>query len=118
MSIIEKNNLNQFEKLIAQKQYDFLDFGTSKGGSIKFAQKHLMPNSKGLGIDIDQKKVDFAIKEGFDTINFDIELIPSKQYVQFCVLSHFLEHLFDLRTAQSMLLKACQVSGLFHSRFR
>ena len=36
--------------------YDFLDFGASKGGSIGFAIEHL-GGTRGLGIDLDPNKV-------------------------------------------------------------
>lgn len=113
MSLIEQNNVKQFKELISKKEYTFLDFGTSKGNSIKFAKKIFSPSGKGLGIDIDQNKINTALSLGFDAINFDIEKIPEDTKFDFCIMSHFLEHLRDIETAKRMIIKACKISSKF-----
>lgn len=50
--------------------YDFIDFGASKGGSIEFA-KAALGGRKGLGIDLDPKKVSTMKSLGIDAIQGD-----------------------------------------------
>ena len=48
MNLIEPNNIEQFVELINQEKYSFIDFGTSKGSSMKFAKNILNFQGKGL----------------------------------------------------------------------
>ncbi len=82
------NKKNYLDKLI-KNQYDFLDFGCSSGGSIEHYEKIF--RAKGLGLDIDPKKVKLSIQKGFDAIVLDITKIELKQKVRFGIMSHFLE---------------------------
>ena len=73
-------------------QYDFLDFGCSTGGSMRFGQQRL-GGKRGLGIDIDEQKVAATRMAGYDAECVD--LTDPKRFsgkVRFTILSHFLEH--------------------------
>lgn len=90
--------------------YDFLDFGAYKGGSIDYAHK-LFGTVRGLGIDIDPRQVETMRKAGYDSCQGDITSldIPPNS-VRFVMISHLLEHLPDLSyvkaTVQSAALAA------------
>lgn len=45
--------------------YDFIDFGASKCGCIGFA-KGPLGGTRGVGIDIDTKKVEQMLRDGYD----------------------------------------------------
>ncbi|MFM2313027.1 MAG: hypothetical protein RLZZ04_2303 [Cyanobacteriota bacterium] len=113
MSLIVRNDIEHFKELINKKKYSFIDFGTSKGNSIKFAKNIFNPSGQGLGIDIDQNKIDKALSCGYDAINFNIENIPEDIKFDFCIMSHFLEHLYDIETAKRMIVKSCKISNKF-----
>src|SRR5687767_8260464 len=89
---MNKNSKNSTSEFIMLLGYDFFDFGCSTGGNIKFI-KSIIPEAKGLGIDIDHKKIDEAKSNGQDAITFDILSIPDVKSVEFVTMSHFLEHL-------------------------
>jgi hypothetical protein len=72
--------------------YDFLDFGCSRGGSIDFARRAL-DGKRGLGLDIDERKVRRAQEAGFEAIVADVTRSQLQGTVRFVLLSHFLEHL-------------------------
>lgn len=93
--------------------YDFLDFGASKGGSIDFARRRLGGN-KGLGIDVDPKKVKLMSEAGYDCVQADAtELNFPPDSVRFVIMSHFLEHLPDLSVAEAAIRSAADVASDF-----
>ena len=93
--------------------YDFVDFGCSRGGSIKAAMK-LFPNTRGLGIDISPKKVAAAQAAGFNAVEANaLDLTAHPDQVRFCILSHFLEHLPGSREAFACLHSACVTAREF-----
>jgi ubiquinone/menaquinone biosynthesis C-methylase UbiE len=68
----EQRNSN-LEKYIKDNDIEFIDFGASKGGSIEFAKKHFCEKSgRGVGIDIDQKKIDEMKEKGYDAFYGDV----------------------------------------------
>ncbi|QJB28886.1 hypothetical protein [Limnospira fusiformis] len=89
--VISPETGDDFAKLIHEGHFDFLDFGCSKGESIGWSRKFL-GGRRGLGIDINKKKVITARSAGYDAVIFDINNIPQKKLVRFTVMSHFLEH--------------------------
>lgn len=92
---------------------DFIDFGCSNGSSMKYA-KALFGAQKGVGIDIDPAKVAKARELGLEAIEADASALQlPKGSVSFCIMSHFLEHLPGLRTAQKCVASACRVSRDF-----
>ncbi len=93
--------------------YDFIDFGASKGGSIDFAKKAL-GGKNGIGIDLNPKKVLEMKANGFDAICADFTKIRlPKKCVSFVVISHVLEHLPSLEIAQKTIKKACELAKDF-----
>ena len=95
------------------RRYDFLDFGASKGGCIDFAVARL-GGRRGLGVDVDAKKVDAMRAQGYDCIVGDVANLdlPPKS-VRFVTMSHFLEHLPDLATVRKAVQSAARVATHF-----
>jgi hypothetical protein len=93
-------------------EYDFFDFGCSDGGCINYVQA-IDPSLRGLGIDIDQAKIDKARSKGLDAINADILALPQQKLVKFVTMSHFLEHLPNVMVAEAMIRRAAEVATDF-----
>ena len=99
-------------ELIKKHNFDFLDFGCSKGGATLWAKNYL--NGKnGLGIDIDDEKLKEASRAGYNVCNFDILKLPPKRLVDFVVLFHFLEHIQDSIIVEKFINLACKISKKF-----
>ena len=93
--------------------HDFLDFGASKGGCIDFAERSL-GGRKGLGVDIDPKKVAQMRALGYDCIEGDItKLDLPDNSVRFVTMSHVLEHLPDLDAVGLAIRSAARVATDF-----
>ncbi|MDT9302517.1 MAG: class I SAM-dependent methyltransferase [Limnospira sp. PMC 1281.21] len=103
---------DEFIQKLSEENFDYLDFGCSKGNSLTWS-KRLFGGKKGLGIDIDPKKVAEAQAAGHNAVVFDINNIPEKKLVRFTVLSHFLEHVPSENHVKAFVRKACQVSTDF-----
>lgn len=99
-------------KLLRQGGFDFLDFGCSRGGSIKMG-KTLFNGARGLGIDISPIKVEEAISAGYDALVHDIHKLPRQPLVRFVIMAHFLEHVPNRRDVVAFLRKAAVVSREF-----
>ncbi len=100
--------------LLDGKEYDFVDFGASKGGSIDFA-KFYLGGKNGLGIDISTEKIEAMIASGYDCIHGDItnlENIPDDS-VRFVVLSHVLEHLYNIEDISKSIKEALRIATDF-----
>lgn len=90
--------------------YDYVDFGCSSGGSMIYARDHL-GGGRGVGIDLDAKKVAATVSRGFDAVVGDLSAAPSFHgNVRFSMCSHFLEHVSDLDTARRCLDTALSIS--------
>ena len=92
--------------------FDFLDFGCSFGGSIVMAKK-LFDAEHGLGIDINEKKVEQATAAGHNAIVYDIHNLPRRPLVRFCTMAHFLEHIPSRTDVVAFLRKASDISREF-----
>ena len=57
---------------IDTKDYEFLDFGCSAGGSLSTYGKMFQAKNKGLGLDIDPEKVRLTREKGFNAEVCDI----------------------------------------------
>jgi len=95
------------------KDFDFLDFGASGGGSIEFSQKYLGGKS-GLGIDLDPHKIKKLVDAGLPCIKGDItNLDLDPDCVRFVTMSHVLEHLDGLATIKQVIQCAARVATDF-----
>ena len=93
--------------------YDFIDFGCSSGGSIKFAKKYFK-GQKELGIDLDPKKVEQTRKAGFEAQVADLtQLNQFTGRVRFSILSHVLEYMPDATSATQVIRTAIAISRRF-----
>lgn len=93
--------------------FDFIDCGASTGGSTDFAMKKL-GGKRGLGVNLNPKRVQFMQSKGFDCIEGDITKLPfADDSVRFTVLSHILEHLPDQETVVTAIQEAIRVSKDF-----
>jgi hypothetical protein len=92
--------------------YDFVDFGCSMGENIR-SIREVLPQLRGVGIDIDDRKIEKARANGHDAINFDILKIPNAARVSFVSMSHFMEHLDTVALSELMLLKAMTIARDF-----
>lgn len=100
-------------RLVESGEIDFLDFGCSEGGSYEFALRRFNAR-RGIGLDIDPKKVEKARARGAEAYVADatqVEL-PSK-CVKFVVMSHFLEHLPESRLAAKCVKVAIAAASDF-----
>lgn len=92
--------------------YDFIDFGSSLGGSLNFSKK--LGGRRGLGIDIDPKKVEKAQKLNYKVMCADATSVKlPRKCVKFCVMSHFLEHLPTLEKAKEAITNAINAAADF-----
>ena len=93
--------------------FDFLDFGASMGGCIRFAKNRLGGN-RGLGIDKNKAAVEKMRKHGYDCIEGDITaLILPRDVVRFVTISHVLEHLPHLNAVRDAIACAARVASDF-----
>ena len=106
-------NDQDFDKLIAKKEYRFLDFGCSAGNAIDYTYEMFNDSRPGLGLDINNKKINLARANGHDAVAFDILKIPDRKLVEFVTMAHFLEHLPSVRAADQILRKAVAVARQF-----
>jgi hypothetical protein len=87
-------------------EYDFIDFGASSGGSLKWATK-VFDARRGIGIDIDPAKIEKLRATGAAGIVHDASTFSLEGHrFRFATFMHFLEHLPDKATAHGILLNA------------
>lgn len=92
--------------------YDFLDLGAGEGGSIQSSANKI--GGRGLGIELNQAKVEKAQKAGIDVVlgsALDLDKIPGK--VDYVVCDNFLEHLPTKNDVREVLEKASKVVKKF-----
>lgn len=93
--------------------YDFIDFGASTGECIKFAKLHFK-GVRGVGVDIDPRKVKKMVDAGYDCILADItKMNAPKKCVKFVTMSHVLEHLPDVEAVKAVLEAAADLASDF-----
>lgn len=98
---------------MALRGHDFLDFGASKGGAIDFALAAL-GGRKGLGVDIDPRKVAEMRRLGYDCVEGDITDLEIRDgSVRFVIMSHILEHLSDVEAVRRAVGTAARISRDF-----
>lgn len=95
-------------------KYDFVDFGCSNGGSMKFAMDRL-GGENGIGFDINPEKVEKAKAMGLSAHLADVSSLDPAGLgtARFVIASHFLEHLPSLELAELCISSACRVAEEF-----
>jgi hypothetical protein len=86
-------------------RYDFVDLGCSNGGSILQCTKRFHVQ-RGIGIDLDQRKVERTREAGFEAIVADARDFRLDRAVSFVSIMDFCEHLPDLATVEQVLSAA------------
>ena len=111
---LENNvTMHQSPSFLFSKNYDFVDFGCSSGGSIKYAMK-TFGATHGVGIDISPEKVAKTRQQGFDAELGDVtKLGQVKNQVDFTIMSHFLEHLPSVIMASKCIKSGIDVAREF-----
>jgi hypothetical protein len=95
------------------RDYDFVDFGCSDGGSFRKAVQWF-GGRRGIGLDINPKKVEKARNNGFHAAVCDIrQLIVKGPQVRFVIAAHFLEHLPGQQDVMQCLRIACRLAREF-----
>ena len=94
-------------------KYDFIDIGCSSGGATDFA-KNVFDGGSSLGIDNNANKVAQARAAGYEVIQADaVQACLFVGSVRFVIMSHFLEHLPDLETAEKVMSATCSCARDF-----
>lgn len=93
-------------------EYDFIDFGASKGGSLDFASANF--GGRGIGIDIDPKKIESLRSNGHEGIVADATSLSLPDgSLEYATMMNFLEHLPNASFAQEVIHQAVRVSRKF-----
>jgi len=93
--------------------YDFIDLGCSNGGSLEWAKRSL-GGKRGVGVDIDQKKVKLTRAAGFDAVRGDArQLAANRRCVSFVTMLDFLEHVSGFRDARTCVTAASEAARDF-----
>jgi SAM-dependent methyltransferase len=91
--------------------YDFFDFGSGHGNSIRRCEE--LFGGRGLGIDVDRKKIDSAQNRGVEVVYGDIMTLPRRKLVTYVCMDNFLEHLPNSDVLRQMLEVAVAVATDF-----
>lgn len=91
--------------------YDFLDFGAGHGNSLRRCKE--LFGGRGLGIDIDRKKIAHAQEHGIEVVYGDITSLPRRKLVTYVCMDNFLEHLPNFDVVRQMLEVATAVATDF-----
>ncbi|MBK5307525.1 MAG: FkbM family methyltransferase [Frankiaceae bacterium] len=103
--------LGKLAALSKSGDYDFIDLGSSKGGSLDYARQRL-GLSNGIGIDISASKVEEATARGHLVVQADATALDvTAPLVEAVIAMHFLEHLPDGATARAVLQGACRLAS-------
>lgn len=88
-------------------EFDFVDFGTHKGGGLALGLE--LGGTRGLGIEINESKCQALLAKGLYVVSEDAFLLPPiANTVRFAVFSHVLEHLPDEATACIVLKRVSE----------
>ena len=94
--------------LLAQKRFDFLDFGTHKGGGLRIGNS--LGGQAGLGVELDDAKVVALFRRGAFAYSGNVLELPQGLKARFAVCSHVLEHLpsrYEVGTIINQLQRSC-----------
>jgi hypothetical protein len=98
--------------MIDWSQYDFIDLGCSKGGSLK----HCMDRfdvKRGIGVDINPAKVALTEAAGYEAVVADATELEGNGTVSFVSMMNFLEHLPDIGVVDAVITAASKVARDF-----
>jgi 2-polyprenyl-3-methyl-5-hydroxy-6-metoxy-1,4-benzoquinol methylase len=97
------------------RKFQFLDIGTKLGDSIKFAgEAYNVPPSAGIGIDLEEKFLLEARKDGLAVIKMNaLNLAFKNRSFRFALMLHLLEHLKSMDEVVQAISEACRVSRNF-----
>jgi SAM-dependent methyltransferase len=87
------------------KDVDFIDLGCGQGKSIAYCKKRFGA-SRGVGVDLDEKKVAQAREAGVDAVLADATTLDLDGQIRFVSMMQFLEHLPDLATVEAVVRAA------------
>jgi len=87
--------------------YDFVDLGSSKGGSLKHCMRRFSAR-RGIGIDLSAHKVATALAEGYETAQGDATELDLKGQVSFVSMLNFLEHMPNLNLVEKVIAAAAR----------
>ncbi len=91
------------ESFIQSNKFDFLDFGAYSGDSLEYGEVHFF-GERGLGIDLDPKRVAIMKKAGYDCVVGDLtKIIIPKKCVRFVKMAHILEHMPDYKAIERVV---------------
>jgi hypothetical protein len=85
--------------------FDFIDLGCSTGGSIDHCLGRFNAR-RGLGVDLDPRKVDRTRDAGFDAVTADAAQLRLSGQVSFISMLDFCEHLPNLATVHDVIAAA------------
>lgn len=96
-------------KLVDAGEFDYIDFGTHKGGGLTKGLS--MGGNRGLGVDLSDKKVVALLRQGKAAYSGDIlQFNPRGRPFKFAICRHVLEHMpnkFTVGVIISQLSKLC-----------
>lgn len=93
-------------------RFDFIDLGSSTGGSIAFCTKRFGAE-RGLGIDLDPNKVARARDAGVEAVRADATDLRLYKRVRFVSMLDFLEHLPSPQVVEAILAQAAEAATDF-----
>jgi capsular polysaccharide biosynthesis protein len=93
------------------EQYDFIDLGSSSGGSARYCESRF--GGRGLGIDLDSGKAKRAAENGIDVVRADATQLGLDDAVSFVAMFDFLEHLPSLEVVAQALDQASRAARDF-----
>lgn len=88
-------------------KYDFVDLGCSNGGSLRHCMMRFGVE-RGLGVDIDERKVAKTLEAGFDGVVADARELDIDRQVSFVTMLDFFEHLPGLDYVHDILAAAAR----------
>lgn len=92
--------------------YDFLDLGAKKGGSIDYCQKRFGAK-QGLGIDLGVETTQYANETGHTVLQEDALKFTAPIKFRFTSMLDFLEHLPTMEMAQTVIKNYSELSTDF-----
>lgn len=109
---MDELNHKLLEELV-RGNFEFVDLGCGTGESIGFCERKFK-HRPGIGFDISEKKIEGARINGQTAVLADVTQTEfPKGCVSFCTMMDFLEHLFSLEAAITMLERAGRLARDF-----